>query len=39
VREGNVLITPGFDGVYGEIKIFPESKKTKKEPIKQAGLF
>lgn len=39
VREGNVLITPGFDGVYGEIKIFPESKKTKKEPIKQVGLF
>ncbi len=39
VREGNILITPGFDGVYGQIKIFPEGKKTKKGSSKQAGLF
>jgi uncharacterized protein (TIGR00375 family) len=34
MREGDVSIRPGFDGVYGEIRIFPEETLPK-----QPGLF
>ena len=35
VREGRLIIKPGFDGQYGEIKIFSEREIFEK----QAGLF
>ncbi|MFA5248789.1 MAG: DNA helicase UvrD, partial [Patescibacteria group bacterium] len=34
VRQGRLLINPGFDGEYGEIKIF-----TAEEKLKQKELF
>ncbi|MBU3934392.1 endonuclease Q family protein [Patescibacteria group bacterium] len=36
-REGKVYIEPGFDGVYGKVKIF--SKEEQKKAIKQKTLF
>jgi len=29
VREGNLIIKPGFDGQYGEVKIFNESERIR----------
>ena len=36
VREGNLLIDPGFDGQYGKVSIFGDSEKKNSS---QAGLF
>jgi len=36
VREGKLIIKPGFDGQYGEVKIFSEREKEKN---KQKSLF
>ena len=40
VREEKVHITPGYDGVYGQLVIFeePNEAEPKKEPIKQRRL-
>lgn len=36
VREGNLIVEPGFDGQYGTVKIFSDKEKSKN---KQASLF
>ncbi len=40
VREEKVDVFPGYDGVYGQLLIFPEQKETipKREKIKQQSL-
>lgn len=31
VRRGNIVILPGFDGVFGTVKVWPEGDETKEE--------
>jgi len=39
VREGNLFIDPGFDGVFGKVKIWGEEDQKKTEKFGQERLF
>ena len=38
VRSGDIVIEPGYDGVFGTVKIWQQDKE-KSEPIDQQALF
>jgi hypothetical protein len=37
VRHGDLVVEPGYDGVYGTVKIFSEGEE--KSSVKQTTLF
>ena len=39
VRSGKIYIDPGYDGVFGTVKIWPEANKDIDKDEKQMGLF
>ena len=40
VRSGDIVIEPGYDGVFGKVKIWKEGEDTQKEEqVDQATLF
>lgn len=38
-RKGDLMIDPGYDGVYGVVKIWNNTEEEKKEEVPQLGLF
>ncbi len=39
VRKGDLVIDPGYDGVYGVVKIWKEKEEAEKDKTTQIGLF
>ncbi|MCJ7804678.1 endonuclease Q family protein [Patescibacteria group bacterium] len=39
VRQGQILVDPGYDGVFGVVKIWPDPKEEKEEKKEQMSLF
>jgi len=39
VRQGQIFVDPGYDGVFGVVKIWPDSKEKEEEQKEQMRLF
>ncbi len=39
VREGEIIVEPGYDGVFGKVRIWPSGGKDQSEAQKQMSLF
>ena len=39
VRQGQIFVDPGYDGVFGVVKIWPDSEEEKEEKKEQMSLF
>jgi PHP family Zn ribbon phosphoesterase len=39
VRSGDIVIKPGYDGVFGEVKIWPSSESVETNTLNQTSLF
>jgi len=39
VRKGEIVVEPGYDGVFGEVKIWPNKEEKTEEEKKQLSLF
>ena len=39
VRQGQIFVDPGYDGIFGVVKIWPDSEEEKEEKKEQMSLF
>jgi len=39
VRQGQIFVDPGYDGVFGVVEIWPEAEEQKEEKKEQMSLF
>jgi len=39
VRQGQIFVDPGYDGVFGTVKIWPDAEGQKEEKKEQMSLF
>jgi len=39
VREGNIFIKPGYDGLFGQVNVWPEEELGQEKSEQQMNLF